>query len=166
MNPLIRESFYAHLGGPVVRRTHFFRGRFENIYLPLELMPEVSNVLIFVKHAAGEVLGHSANDIRVGFWFNLMQPGEVTTRHTHDDDDELLSAVYYLTVPRDSGELILYPPRGPVYILPQEGRLLLFSPDLPHEVSENCSTESRLSIGMNMARCELNVVAADTDREI
>ena len=94
LNPRIRESFYAHLGGPAVRRTHFFRGRFENIYLPLELMPEVSNVLIFVKHAAGEVLGHSANDIHVGFWFNLMQPGEVTTRHTHDDDDELLSAVY------------------------------------------------------------------------
>ncbi|MBI5042085.1 MAG: hypothetical protein HZB57_13065, partial [Gammaproteobacteria bacterium] len=45
---------------------------------------------------------------------------------------------------------ILYPPNGPVRITPQEGRLVLFLPDLPHEVAENRSAETRLSIGMNI----------------
>lgn len=78
-----------------------------------------------------------------------MQPGQVTTHHTRDEDDELLLAVYYVSVPPDSGDLILYPSGGAVRIVPHEGRLILFSPGLPHEVGENRSTGPRLSIGMN-----------------
>jgi hypothetical protein len=68
-----------------------------------------------------------ANDVlatvktRAGYWFNYMPAGSVTIPHSHDDDDELLSAVYYVTVPEDSGDLIIYTDNKDVRISPEEG---------------------------------------------
>lgn len=150
LNPRVRAAFDAQQPASELTCSHFFHGRFENIYLPLERIPELQPLLEFAARAAGEILGAPGQNLRTGFWFNLMRPGDVTTRHTHDEDDELLSAVYYLSVPPASGDLILYPPAGPVRITPREGQLVLFSPSLAHEVGENRSTEMRLSIGMNL----------------
>jgi hypothetical protein len=149
LNPRVRAVFDAQQRANGLMRSHFFHGRFENIYLPLERIPELRPLLEFAARAAGGILGVPGRNLRTGFWFNLMRPGDVTTRHTHDEDDELLSAVYYLSVPPASGDLILYPPSGPVRITPREGQLVLFSPSLAHEVGENRSAETRLSVGMN-----------------
>ena len=60
----------------------------------------------FVVGAAQKLLG--ATQLRHGFWFNEMHPGHRTTLHSHEELDELLSAVYYVSCPDDSGRLILH----------------------------------------------------------
>lgn len=42
-----------------------------------------------------------------GFWLNAQGPGQSTSEHTHEELDELLSGVYYLSAPERSGDLIL-----------------------------------------------------------
>lgn len=150
LNPRIRAEFAAAVEATDLRRSHYFNGRFENLYVPLARIPALHAVLRFVERTAEPLLNRPARSLRIGFWFNLMRPGDATTLHTHDDDDELLSAVYYLCVPPESGDLILQPPAGPVRVTPQEGRLVLFAPDLPHAVAENRSSLTRLSVGMNI----------------
>jgi oxalate decarboxylase/phosphoglucose isomerase-like protein (cupin superfamily) len=78
-----------------------------------------------------------------------MYPGHVTTVHSHDDDDECLSGVYYVTAPENSGNLILHTEEGLFTLPPRAGRFVFFPPEMPHEVSENQGTEFRLSVGMN-----------------
>ena len=133
-----------------VRRTHFFSGRFENIYLDLKDIPELESVLELFRQQAGKWLAVPPGRLRVGFWFNAMGPGHVTSLHHHDENDELLSAVYYVRVPEGSGELVLYGKDEAVRVIPQEGKLVMFPPSLPHEVTVNNSRELRLSVGMNI----------------
>ena len=67
----------------------------------------------------------------------------------HDEDDELVSGVYYVQVPRDTGELLLTHGDVSTRVQPVAGQFVFFAPDVLHEVTENRSTETRLSIGMN-----------------
>lgn len=78
-----------------------------------------------------------------------MSPGQGTQIHTHDDDDERLSAVYYVTAPPGSGDLILESQTGAYTLSPRAGRLVCFPPDMPHAVSKNLSQQMRLSVGLN-----------------
>lgn len=136
-------------------RTHYFHGRHENLYLR-EPPPEALRTLIDEStELAAELLGIDAPELKVGWWFNRMQPGDITTLHSHDDGFELLSGVVYLRVPEDSGDLILEPPNDdPLTLPPVAGEYRFFDPTLPHRVTENRSGERRLSIGMNFGRLE------------
>jgi hypothetical protein len=89
------------------------------------------------------------DDLRLGFWFNIMQPGDRTARHNHEEGDELLSCVYYLEAPRNSGDLLLYPPRKTLQIPPVSGHLVYFPPRLAHAVDENRSDRRRVSVAFN-----------------
>ncbi|MGB0722286.1 MAG: hypothetical protein ACPGU7_07800 [Gammaproteobacteria bacterium] len=131
----------------VCRGTHFFEGRYENLYVDREVLPEVEPVLDFAREEAARILERPAPSLAVGFWFNLMEPGQRTLPHTHDDFDELLSAVYYVRVPAGSGNLLLGPEKRPVQ--PREGMFAFFPPDLIHEVEPNDSPHARLSLAMN-----------------
>lgn len=150
LNPAILAAFESQQQSPVLRRTHFFAGRFENLYLPLEQVPALKSVLDFAEAMTRELLAIPDQPLRSGFWFNLMQPGHVTLPHCHDENDELLSAVYYVSVPPASGDLLLRAPGEQVRVKPQAGRLLLFSPTLVHEVERNQSNAARLSVGINI----------------
>jgi hypothetical protein len=132
---------------PEVNRTHHFHGRFENTYVPAALMPELAPLLDWVRAQAAEVL--HTDKLRFGFWFNEMGPGHRTSLHSHEEADELLSAVYYLRVPAHSGRLVLWDADTAHRIEPEEGQLLLFPPELPHEVEENRSAATRLSVAFN-----------------
>jgi len=134
---------------PDTRRTHFVHGRFENLYPPKEKLPEMAPLIREVERAAREILGTEA-PLRIGFWLNRMDPGHQTSLHTHEEDDELLSAVYYVTVPAHSGRLVFRDPPGTLFIDPEPGMLLLFPPDLPHEVEMHEGTHTRLSIAFNI----------------
>ena len=79
-----------------------------------------------------------------------MQPGHSTTLHTHDDGYELISGVYYLEVPQNSGDILMHAGGEVLRFTPQAGLLLLFPPDLPHAVEENRSARSRLSMAFNI----------------
>ena len=140
-----------------IRKTHLFEGRYENIYLNEQHIPALKFIIDEAIDQAENIL-HKKN-IHAGYWFNYMPPGATTTLHTHDDDDELLSAVYYVYVPENSGNLILYDDskggRGEKIEIPSmTGDFIFFKPDIRHEVSKNNSIEHRLSIGINFGQRE------------
>ncbi len=56
----------------------------------------------------------------------------------------------YITVPENSGNLVLQLEKKSIEIEPQSGKYIFFSPTTPHAVNENKSPSHRLSIGMNI----------------
>ena len=130
-------------------KTHLFHGRYENIYLDVNKIPELDIIINTALSNAGKILKVKKENLAFGFWLNSMAAGDVTTAHTHDDDDELLSCVYYIKVPNESGDLIITENNKKIIIKPKEGNFIFFSPDTLHEVSKNKSEQSRLSIAFN-----------------
>ncbi len=147
INRALSAAFTREKTAPDVRRTHHFAGRYENTYIPAERLPELIPVSRFALRAASLVLHRMS--LRHGFWFNEMHPGQRTTRHSHEEDDELLSGVYYVACPADSGDLLLHDDEAVIRVTPRPGLLVLFPPDLPHEVEENRSDATRLSVAFN-----------------
>lgn len=133
-----------------LRKTHLFHGRYENIYVDQPDQPDLLQLLDESKTLCAQLLDIDAADLALGFWFNLMQPGQITDWHSHDDLDELISAVIYLTVPENSGDFIFRQHDTETRVTPQQRHYLFFDPSLPHAVSENLSSLPRLSIGMNI----------------
>lgn len=147
LNRELLAGFQHYKDIPDIKRTHLFHGRYENIYLTENEIPALAELMQACIKVAQDYLG--IEKLKAGYWFNAMPPGSVTTRHSHDDDDELLSAAYYIYVPENSGDLILYDTEPPTRITPRAGQLIMFPPDLDHEVTRNNSNEDRLSIGIN-----------------
>ena len=152
LNETLLAAFLKRQNEPDIRKTHLFEGRYENIYLNEEHIPELSAIIEIAVKSAEIIL--STQNLRAGYWFNYMPPGSTTTLHTHDDDDELLSAVYYVHVPENSGNLIIYDEaenavQKKIEITPKAGEFIFFKPDVRHEVTRNNSNEHRLSIGIN-----------------
>jgi len=141
---------YLNLGEEdFIRKSHFFNGRHENLYIERSRIPEIGVVLEQAESYAKEILGMQGQKIRSGFWFNDMGPGASTTEHNHDDNDELLSGVYYVQVPAESGELTIIDIYSRTIIRPQAGMFVFFAPDVSHSVSVNQSSDSRVSMGIN-----------------
>tara|TARA_X000000368_G_C22766404_1_gene595169 strand:- start:51 stop:644 length:594 start_codon:yes stop_codon:yes gene_type:complete len=108
-------------------------------------------------------IGHS-------MWVNINCRGAHNRRHTHADGIILLSGVYYVKVPKDSGNIIFFDPRPSIVgsfadsryfgkgasnvypIQPKENMLLLFPCWLEHEVEPNNTNEDRISISFNIVR--------------
>lgn len=131
------------------RKSHFFDGRYENIYPSRTSFAEIETLLEVVFDCAQQIL-EKEQPLEISFWFNQMPPGHSTTLHTHDDGYELLSGVYYLDVPEESGDILLHLPQQQLTISPQAGMMLMFPPDLAHEVTRNSSKHSRLSMAFNI----------------
>lgn len=149
INARLASAYLRERDREQTRRTHHFHGRFENTYVDADKLPELEPVSDFILGSAHAVL--SGQPLRHGFWFNEMQPGQRTSLHSHEELDECLSAVYYVTCPADSGRLILHDDDARIVVTPRAGLLVMFPPDLPHEVEENASDEMRLSIAFNFA---------------
>ena len=150
LNTGLYDRFMALRGTDRTRETHYFVDRFENIYINEADIPEISTVLTLVKQQAGHLLGVPAGTLRAGFWFNAMETGHRTALHHHDENDELLSAVYYIRVPENSGDLVLHDDGRKVLVHPEEGKLVMFAPSVLHEVTANLGSGLRLSVGMNV----------------
>jgi hypothetical protein len=150
LNASICSAFHALAGHSATRKTHFFDGRFENIYIERRRIAQLDAVLDEALRCARRILGRPAAPLKAGFWFNAMPPGSRTLLHRHDDYDELLSGVYYLQVPENSGDLVLYSDDTPAVVRPVEGNFVFFDPQVPHEVTRNDSDGLRLSLGMNI----------------
>lgn len=147
LNQKLLQDFTRHQHDDGIKRTHLFNGRYENIYLDSSHIPALTEVMNRACQCADHIL--QRDGVRAGYWFNDMPDGSVTTLHRHDDDDELLSAAYYVSVPAGSGDLIIHAKSGPVRIQPEAGSFIFFYPDIAHEVTENRSGQRRLSIGIN-----------------
>lgn len=152
INTELLAGYQALRDDPVLKRSHYFEGRYENIYIERSRLPAIEPVLQAALAAAADYLQQDATGLSVGFWFNEMGPGHRTLPHRHDDDDEQASAVYYVQVPEQSGELVLRRGMIVTQVTPVEGTFVFFAPDIEHEVTENLSQQPRLSIGMNFGR--------------
>lgn len=147
VNQLLLGGFQREVAGPHARQSHYELGRYENTYIDRAAVPEVEPLRDAALEAAQRILGR--DDLGVGFWFNIMQPGQRTARHNHEEGNEMLSCVYYLEVAPDCGDLVVYPSTGPMHIQPQAGRFVFFSPKLVHAVEQNHSSQRRLSVAFN-----------------
>lgn len=132
------------------RKSHYFGGRYENIYLAREQIPGLKCILETALNTAAQLLARPSTELQLGFWFNLMQQGDVTLPHTHDDDDELLSATYYLQIPPQAAQLVLKLPNGVREVAPVEGNFVFFDPHIEHEVTRHPHTDARISLGINI----------------
>lgn len=148
-NQTLLDQYLAAKDFDAVKKTHYFNGRYENVYLNDQQTPGLVALKASAKQRASKRLGRPIQ--KMGCWFNAMEPGASTTLHRHDDDDELLSGVYYVRVPANSGLLIVHTPTQKFEHLPREGQWVFFSPQRPHEVAENCSQALRLSIAFNFS---------------
>ncbi len=149
INARLLKSLERNIGTGTIHGSHFFDGRYENLYIHRRHAPEVEPILRFATDSAASVLRQAPKCLRCGFWFNHMRSGDVTGRHSHDEGDELLSGVYYLSVPKGTSPLILHANSEQISVAPIEGDLLLFDPALEHEVIAAQFLGVRVSIGMN-----------------
>jgi len=150
LNRAISERVLALQHSELAHKSHFFAGRFENIYLAAEHIPQLQTILDTALDHAASLLHMDRQALRLGFWFNIMQTGDATLPHSHDDDDELLSGTYYLQVPPGSGALVLQLPEGATEVTPKEGQFVLFHPAVEHEVLPHQADTPRISIGFNV----------------
>jgi len=149
INDAVWSQYQDVRDDPGLRRTHYFAGRYENIYVGEGQIPALEPVLQAARQGAARFLNQKEISLSVGFWINDMGPGQVTVPHSHDEDDELVSAVYYVRVPENSGDLVLTRGVAVTRITARPGLFVFFAPDVMHEVTENQSGGTRLSIGMN-----------------
>ena len=117
-------------------------------------IPEINVVLDVLKQQTAKLLTLPTDKLQAGFWFNAMEPGQRTAMHHHDENDELLSAVYYIRVPANSGDLMLHDVNEQFRVHPQAGKLVMFLPQVPHEVTAHRGSGLRLSVGMNVGPAE------------
>ena len=147
VNDAVAAAFERVRHRPDLRRSHLVEGRYENLYVPLELMPELAPVVDAARAHARALLG--ADRLRSGFWLNAMEPGQRTSAHSHDDDDELLVAVYYVNAPPGSGDLVLHERGLSLRLRPEPGLFVFFDPQVLHEVEANEGGSLRLSVAFN-----------------
>lgn len=81
----------------------------------------------------------------------MAKPGRaaIDHLHSHDDNDELLSGVYYVAAPPGSGRLLIHAGGPRLAVVPEPGLFVFFPPEIPHEVEVNESQGQRLSLAMN-----------------
>ena len=104
-------------------------------------------------------------------WGVLFRPDMVGRTHVHENS--LISGVYYLDVPKDSGAILFETPHmhgmfpnairltpaddsgDNIYnchtygIMPKKEGILLFPSHLPHRINKNESNQNRYSLGFN-----------------
>jgi hypothetical protein len=149
VNAALAAAFEALGPEDFSRRTHHVGGRWENLYLDdRDRLPGVGLILAHAEACAREILA-VRGALRCGFWLNAQDPGQSTSEHNHDENDELLSGVYYVRVPPESGDLVLLDGALTTRVSPAEGMFLFFPPPLVHRVEANRSRSRRLSLAFN-----------------
>jgi uncharacterized protein (TIGR02466 family) len=94
------------------------------------------------------------------YWAQVHSQNESTNLHDHVDCFDIknspdLSGVYYLEVPKDSGDIVFQWPINKYnqykrwWFKPKEGDLLLFPSTLDHFVTKNTAVEKRIAVSFN-----------------
>lgn len=128
INKEVLEKFELLTDEDFKQKTHLFNGRYENIYLEVNKILELKTIVNAARENAASILNIKKEKLAFGFWLNAMGAGDVTTAHTHDDDDELLSCVYYIKAPENSGDLIITANNNQTIIKPSEGSFIFSHP--------------------------------------
>lgn len=100
-----------------------------------------------------------------GLWININYQGSYNLQHIHPGS--VLSGVFYVQIPKDSGNIVFEPSSERDFILktitkqnnkfnwgtieytPLPGKLLIFPSWIQHQVSPSLSPEERISIAFN-----------------
>ncbi len=164
-----RYQILTHLTKNIsqLKRSHRINGRWENLYLDPDHIPEVKQVFSAAAKYAKDItekplivphkgLGFPINE----FWFNVAKPGEKTGWHDHKKN-AVISGVYYLDIHDNSGDIHF---RSKVKekwnewsLKPETGKMILFDSKLEHSVSENKSCHPRISLAFNFYTLPLEI---------
>ena len=153
----------------IVHPSHTFS---EDRFVSLEEIPSIRVVLDFFVSACKAIARERNWDMREhevslrNFWVHATPPGELTQIHDHKPD--ILSGVYYVDKPEDSGDLVFQdvnpyheftprplpgktdPNNRPEYTLKaDDGTMLVFPGWLPHKIPRNNSSRRRVSVSFN-----------------
>lgn len=96
----------------------------------------------------------------INYWGQVHEKNESTNLHDHVDCFDIknspdYSAVYYIQVPKDSGDIVFQWPMNKYnqykrwWFKPTAGDLLLFPSTLDHFVTKNMASEKRIAISFN-----------------
>ena len=122
------------------------------------ISPSVKSVVDFLKV-------NTAQEFRfLNMWANINRRWSYNSRHSHPS--ALLSGVYYVSAPKDCGNIVFFRSDGllettdltfgneifsaGVEVPAKEGLLVLFPAWLPHEVRQSHTDEPRISISFNI----------------
>lgn len=156
--PILIEQFSQNFDK--VKKSHKIGGRWENLYLDIDEVPECRTPIRLARDIGQEMMGISSVilfeplDAQVNsyppFWFNQANPGDSTGLHDHAHLSAL-SGVVYLSCEANAGNLYFHK-EGEVdlEIMPSLGKLVLFEPWMRHGVRENRSDQIRLSMAFNL----------------
>ncbi len=144
--------------------SHKIGGRWENTYTPVSLVPSSKKLFhVAIKTVSAHfnrstLVTHSVTGMKnVGFWFNHMPPGSRTGLHDHKKN-AFMSGVFYLDVPKNSGNLFFQnKTQEELEIKSESGKMLLFPPSIKHRVSENKSSGNRISLAFNLHTLPLEI---------
>jgi uncharacterized protein (TIGR02466 family) len=81
-------------------------------------------------------------------WINISSKGAYNIYHAHGEAH--FAGVYYIQVPKDSGQIKFLKNKYVFDYFPNQYDLLIFPGWLQHSVSKNKSNEDRISIAWNM----------------
>ena len=141
-------------------KTHNINGRWENLYLDIHYVPELKDILLFACRAAKNLtgknvfvpmkeLGFPNNE----FWFNIACKDESTRWHNHKNGS-VLSGVYYLQVPKSSGNITFRQNTGTKVVqwttISEKGKMILFDSSIQHCVPANQNQKKRISVAFNI----------------
>ena len=147
-------------------KTHNINGRWENLYLDIHYVPEVKNILLFACRTAKNLIGKNVfvpvkelgfpnNE----FWFNIACKDESTRWHNHKNG-AVLSGVYYLQVPKNSGNITFRQNKGTEVVqwtsISEKGKMILFDSNIQHCVPANQNHKKRISIAFNIYSLPFN----------
>ena len=147
--------------------SHKINGRWENQYIDLDLIPEIKPVLLKAYKFGKSIidkslviphkqLGFPYNE----FWFNISNSGDNTGWHDHKENAKI-SGVYYISVPKMSGNIIFRKKNKNKYqkwfVKPQDRMMLLFPSKLEHCVEINKSCDTRISLSFNLYTLPIQV---------
>ena len=149
------------------------RGRYmEDVFITTELVPSSMTIVQAFVHSCERIAEELEwdlvnHEVRVSdLWAHVTPPGKNTQPHHHFPDH--LSCAYYVRTPEACGNLRLTDDRRYRVLEPKsrtsnaitgrfveipatEGLMVIFPSWLSHQVGENQSNESRVSLSMNAA---------------
>lgn len=119
-------------------------------------LPQTPETIALVREVDQRVHAVDPRLEREGLWAHILAPGESTGYHTHSGTGYPgigLSWVYYASHPRDSGELVFVCQVNDRQVhhrvVPEVGKLVVFSATLPHMTAKHAGEGLRISISGN-----------------
>ncbi len=116
-------------------------------------LPNTKNTKDLILKIDSEIYDINFNLERRNIWSHIIEPQQSTIPHNHIGDDDGLSFVYYVTYPKQSGNIVFdfYVANKRIFrsIEPKVGMLIIFPTWMSHYTTRNISDEKRISISGN-----------------